>query len=369
MRSTVHPVLRIAAITFAAFTSPVLAYFDEEYDAQKQKAQSICAEVEKIPIPGADRPTSREAAALKGCDPVALYYGVDTKPNPIKARHCAFLAMDANEMGYEYHVLSMLYANGRGVSRNIDLALRFACGIDGAPAESTYRVNGLAEFRNKDPDSTTFEVCDYVTSSQSMGWCTDLAERRQNAARDLRLNSLKKDWTPAAQRAYRKLEMAFDSFVDQRTDHEIMCNCQNYLVYAHGEESILRNRFVAEIAQFEAKRWFPSYTVRDFKEGDAELNTVYREIMALPKIEWESEYFGGHLKKDGIRKAQKAWLKYRDAWVTFGTTNYPQVHPDAWKTWTTRKRTKMLKDLLVQMHDDIASKRFSDSLDAIEKGQ
>jgi hypothetical protein len=40
-------------------------------------------------------------------------------------------------------LLTMIYANGKGAARNFDLALKFACEVDGAPAENGYRLEHL----------------------------------------------------------------------------------------------------------------------------------------------------------------------------------------------------------------------------------
>jgi uncharacterized protein YecT (DUF1311 family) len=54
-----------------------------------------------------------------------------------------------------------------------------------------------------------------------------------------------------------------------------------------------------------------------------------------------------------VQATQKAWLKYRDAWVALGAARYPHVSSEAWMTWTTRKRTAQLKEVLEQMSDDV----------------
>jgi len=52
------------------------------------------------------------------------------------------------------------------------------------------------------------------------------------------------------------------------------------------------------------------------------------------------------IDKAGIQAAQRAWLRYRDAWVEFGKVRYPAVPAHAWRAWFTRQRIDMLKELL-----------------------
>ena len=40
---------------------------------------------------------------------------------------------------------------------------------------------------------------------------------------------------------------------------------------------------------------------------------------------------------------------YRDAWIAFGKVKYPQVAPNAWRAWFTRKRIAMLEGLHEQL--------------------
>ena len=49
------------------------------------------------------------------------------------------------------------------------------------------------------------------------------------------------------------------------------------------------------------------------------------------------------MQKDGIRDAQRAWLRYRDAFLAFAALRYPQVTRDSLSAWLTEKRTKMLE--------------------------
>jgi uncharacterized protein YecT (DUF1311 family) len=53
----------------------------------------------------------------------------------------------------------------------------------------------------------------------------------------------------------------------------------------------------------------------------------------------------GSIDADGIRHAERAWLQYRDAWVAFCRTRYPGVGGDAWRTYFTRQRTAMRKEV------------------------
>ena len=83
---------------------------------------------------------------------------------------------------------------------------------------------------------------------------------------------------------------------------------------------------------------------KEYKEADAELNRVYKQLMAsLEDREYEAL----------LKTAQQAWLKYRDAHCDFeafqnrGGTIYPVVQRSC-LTAMTRARTKELQEQMKQ---------------------
>lgn len=77
---------------------------------------------------------------------------------------------------------------------------------------------------------------------------------------------------------------------------------------------------------------------KEYKKADAELNTVYKQLMAT---------LSGKEHQAALRSAQQSWLKYRDANCEFeaflnrGGTIYPVVYTSCLTTMT-RARTKEL---------------------------
>jgi uncharacterized protein YecT (DUF1311 family) len=83
---------------------------------------------------------------------------------------------------------------------------------------------------------------------------------------------------------------------------------------------------------------------KEYKQADAELNAVYKELMATLS---DKEH------QASLRSAQQAWLKYRDANCEFdafenrGGTIYPVVYTSC-LTAMTRARTKELREQMEQ---------------------
>jgi hypothetical protein len=87
---------------------------------------------------------------------------------------------------------------------------------------------------------------------------------------------------------------------------------------------------------------FPSYSANDFAEADAALNKAYKESMAnySPACapEGSASYDENCVSRGELRAMERAWINYRDAWVTFGAIKWPQVSADSWQTYLTRER-------------------------------
>ena len=119
-----RPTLGLLLVLLAA---PLSAADQWPYEAESRKWADVAIPLRDI------------GTAPAGCDTRTLYYGDDGQGhgrNDAAARHCAYRARAAgnNDAFDGSGVLMMLYANGRGVARNIPLARRFACEYEGAPA-------------------------------------------------------------------------------------------------------------------------------------------------------------------------------------------------------------------------------------------
>ncbi|MCL4522749.1 MAG: lysozyme inhibitor LprI family protein [Acidobacteria bacterium] len=94
----------------------------------------------------------------------------------------------------------------------------------------------------------------------------------------------------------------------------------------------------------------------EFKEADAELSRLYRELLLVNKED--------HLFLQKIEEAQRAWIAYRDAHVVSMYPDYPgnssrfygSVLPMCWsqtKTRLTMERVELLKEMLEDIEGDV----------------
>lgn len=159
----------------------VLAFLPPGF-AAAQDTDPVCLDLfSRVPEPEADGPTPAEAKLLEICDSEQLYYGKRTPESLRRARHCAYLERE----GYDLPtvsgpaVLVMLYANGLGVERNIELAQRFNCEVGGSALEIQARRARLEDYAKGD-QSRDFDICDGAAAGFLKEICDGKAARLQS---------------------------------------------------------------------------------------------------------------------------------------------------------------------------------------------
>ncbi len=136
-----------------------------------------CDSVKPKDFPAKDLPTAAERVQLRGEESCKYYYGIGAPKDYVKARKLAFIEWEAADNYGPFEgpgIILMLYANGYGVKRNLDLCIRLACAnIGGAPAEVEYRVQHLKKMK-ANISKEVFDVCDDATSGYMSGWCQSI---------------------------------------------------------------------------------------------------------------------------------------------------------------------------------------------------
>jgi hypothetical protein len=314
-------------------------------DPQYAASKAICAKVLGARAPRADLPTPQQAATLKGCDAEDLYYGEHAAADPARARLCAFSQAggdgeaDSDELFSGRTVLMMLYANGMGVRRNLDLAIHYACNIEGAPMESDGRVTHLAGLRAKGPGKEPFDFCDDITSGLAQGYCSARDQTMADARRQRELDALGQRVAPAARDAFAALRKAAYGFAQVRSGAETDLSGTARVTMTIDAEEETREQFVTLLRSFIDGKVAAGTPARA-KAADAGLNAMWKRVAA--QGERVQEF--GTVTLMEVRGSQRAWLRYRDAFAAFARA---QGQPaDGLVTTLTDLRTAQLKDLL-----------------------
>ncbi|WP_446808559.1 hypothetical protein ACH50O_14880 [Methylomonas sp. 2BW1-5-20] len=158
--------------------------------------EQICARVKAIEFPAQDRPDAKIIQSLAGCNSEELYYGIGQTADWQKARACAYEEMrrGPEDPFQGPATLMMIYANGKGVTRNYDLAIKMACGIEGAPAEIEGRLEHLLQMKQQGAEAKDIDLCDDITSSMMMGFCSIHNDSIEEPIRAARLAKLLASW-------------------------------------------------------------------------------------------------------------------------------------------------------------------------------
>lgn len=302
-----------------------------------------CLKVWNLQPPKGEALPPKLLASAGKCDAQLLYYDTLDKPSATQAdwdtvRACAISNDDDA-------VLTMLYANGLGVKFNPALALQHACGgnnlqID--PQSVARDMMNLAEAAR--PASPRYDICSEATTTASMIPCGQIAERRSDHADARKLAALSQRWSIPQQAALGRLHaaaMAFAGKLGAEADDDTIATLDR-VPYSIGSVRVSQKaRFMLDIKQAEDGQ-LPAYTRAQFIALDKQLNASYRQSMEEAPDPQSQASIDSRALLDDTRETERAWLKYRDAWVDFGKARYPQVPDYAWKAWLTERRIKQL---------------------------
>ncbi|HEY0794195.1 MAG TPA: DUF1311 domain-containing protein [Acidisarcina sp.] len=316
--------------------------------------KQVCSAVTSQPFvaPAFDHPEAE--VHLKGCDETALYYGFDHPPDPQGALQCGYYqrAHPKPSYGDPFYgpgVLTMLYANGLGVDRNYDLAIRFACENSwAADAEMEYRIGHLEHLRDEHNTTAKVDLCDDGTSGLMMGACADVQEQFSDVHRALVLKTQSQRWAPQVREAFNLLQAAEKAYEDARTGKEVDRSGTGRAAFMLYEQGKLRDQFLINLHRF-GEGTIPHATREQTEASDAKLNDVYHQLQDSYG-KWESQpqesWRAGTIRWEGISDTEDSWLKLRDAWIDFSRVAYPNLKADWVKSQLTHLRIHQLQSLL-----------------------
>jgi uncharacterized protein YecT (DUF1311 family) len=341
---------RPVCLALALACVKLLSAQDPSIEECKQHLQTpLPAEASQIPAP----------KTWPDCNSYKLYSGIGTKVDYAASRKCAWSERLAQLADLEPRytiaslfggsaMLSVLYANGEGVDQNKSLALRFAC------------ESGLAQDAAKDigtlPNEShltqnKFKYCDEVRTTLEIGFCASWDAEIADQERTAYIDAMSRGWPDNQKTALRTLFRDQSAYSKAHAKGELDLGGSGRAIWQFDAEQTLRSQFLAAIKSFESGK-LPSGSAKPSKVADMQLNALYHEALATAEA-GKSNY--GAIQPEGIRDAERAWLRYRDDWVKFGGLRYPAVARDAWLTLLTNDRVAILRNTFCEM----GSNRFS----------
>ncbi|MGD0681634.1 MAG: lysozyme inhibitor LprI family protein [Terracidiphilus sp.] len=318
----------------------------ENADAQ---TKAKCEKFLQTPLP-AEAPIIVALKKWPECNSYKFYSGIGTKVDYAAARQCAWSERLASQAGIEPRftvasvfggaaMLTVLYANGEGIEKNLPLALRFACEAGGAPAEISVRLEHIESLDAKvTAASAKYDFCDDITSGFMEGFCAAYGSELADQKRSGQLNSISARMSPIQLESFARLLKEEKAYAHAHAAGEIDLSGTARAMYQIDAEDTLRDDFLTALQSFEAGR-FPTGSAALYSDTDVRLNSVYRKAISDAE-EHKNNY--GAVQPEGVRNAERAWLKYRDAWIAFAKLRYPTVSPEAWLVLLTKDRTSIL---------------------------
>ena len=308
-------------------------------------SRAICLGLKAVAVPPADAPDAAASAEFSDCSSEALFYGIGRPADPKAARLCAFVEKQTADPQVEDfgftgdRTLMEVYANGLGAARDLDVATALACRTASAPAEVDARVHHLARLKAEHWTGTTFSLCDDVTSGLMMGVCADHEQLLARAARAKVLAALTGGWSKDDRAAFAALDRAKAAFVDARGENEVDQTGSGRVASVVAAEDEGERAFLTLLEEVEAGK-LPSATDAEAKAADDALAVRYRELIAKAPT-----FRGTTVTLAGVASAERAWLRYRDAWTAFARRKYPTLSPNALLLRLARDRASQLGDV------------------------
>jgi uncharacterized protein YecT (DUF1311 family) len=329
-----------------------------QLDFANKETKSECAKYleTSLPVEAAVVPAPKK---WPDCNSYKLYSGIGTDIDYAAARKCAWserLAQLANlEPRYTVAsvfggsaMLSVLYANGEGIPQDLELAKRFVCEADGAPAEIKIRLQHIESlhYENKSRESK-FNFCDDITSGFMEGFCAAYGSEIQDQKRTEKLKEITSSFTPTQRTSFDQLLKSEKTYAHAHAKGEMDLSGTARAMYQIDAEDTLFEDFIEALRTFEAGK-YPSGSAKDYATADSELNAAYQDAMTSAEKS-KSDY--GAVQPGGIRDAERAWLKYRDAFIAFAKIRYSGVPAEAWLTLLTKDRRSILDGSFCDMDD------------------
>jgi uncharacterized protein YecT (DUF1311 family) len=188
------------------------------------------------------------------------------------------------------------------------------------------------------------EACTLAMHERSSTSTRDLnfsCAQRDLAIEDRRLAAFTKSMESAAPDqlvAFNALMVSFSEFSSAHLDTETRLQCAQALKCGDilDAEKVRLNSSLLELLQNRVPLPEP-----DIATADAALNDLYQKVLASSPTTCTNAK-PGCVSQASFRNTQRAWIRYRDAWITFATLRWPSVPTEVWQTYLTRQRNQQI---------------------------
>ncbi len=322
-----------------------------------QTLPANCSAYASVPLP----PEANEVpvpSASPACASYRSYQGIGRPVDYSKARKCAWRERLAQKAGLQQSqadstawivggslILADIYINGKGVKRNVPLAVRFAC-----EAEDRMAMLALTDIRTIEHSPRphgVFEFCDYARSTITASFCLGYSSEVEDAQRNRYYNSLKASMTPEQRRAFEALLKAENAYIEAHAS-EVYQGGTIRAMRTIGSQDILKSLFHTEIVHFERKKWpkLSNHQISNhqIRTADAALEREYHQTLQQLREQSKESMDEDAVKPNDLSRVEEAWKPYREAWSAFARLRYPAAAP-AIRAKITLDRYRLIKTI------------------------
>lgn len=216
-------------------------------------------------------------------------------------------------------VLAEMFANGTGVEQDFSAAIHLLCGANIADAELWSMIQHVLHME-RGANSDPLDFCDHSTSRMGGIICASRRQHEDGPAFEQRYEAVRAEAGQSG-KALDALREAADAFIaaDANWETEQM---REGTAYAYAETHATLDRqeqFLALLEQYSTER-APAASSAAVTRADRALNAAYRKrIAAIEPCNREYQSCDDSLptETENLRAAQRAWIRYRDAWIAY----------------------------------------------------
>ena len=246
----------------------------------------------------------------------------------------------ASKILHPKEMLTILYANGLGVDRNIDLAIHFACNFSIITEDRIRLIEHLSQLKAGKTYKKEFDVLYYNDN-----YYLEIEDKIQKLERKINefINPLhwgkKQLLTSKEQRLLHILKRHVDNYIWKRIYFEIDNYTETKNLYT---EALHNYEDWAEFSIGAVYCLVPEYNKEAYIKVHADLKRLF-SILQNNEL-FKKPIFARRGTFQDLLETEQVWIKYKKAMETFGRTRCPQVDPYTWATILTGQRVKQLQE-------------------------
>jgi hypothetical protein len=255
-----------------------------------------------------------ERASKVTCD--ALYYGIDRTKDLPKAFACYGVVNAVPEQ-------IVMLLNGEGVDADVRRAEQLFKKWKPREDEKAVvaRIRRVLRTRAApDAKAESLQLCeDFLVDSPitnpDLGFCAQRNREIEQAVRREEIDELRRALPTSTAAVLGRVEKAFAAFSDAegtRVFAEVQDAHELRQTAPAGQLELLDSHFITRIKEVLGDKSLPASSAVGLRDADATLNTTYQEKLAEPGLNEGA--------RETLKTAQRAWLKYRDAFSDLAST-------------------------------------------------